>query len=603
MKRKIVGMILAALCCISLAACGASKGGNSIGSGNGDAVTADVDNPSAAVDEYTLADGSTCRELPIVERAKDEEINKVLADWFEKISKAVETGDEATYKSMVVDEIAQDESNLESCKSSFYDESYPEHTSYVFDYNDNIILGMVCIGKEGSAYTSTLAYLVNVDGEWKFSRYNSCQQVEDYRNNELLEFKKALYGEAYADGKYGYRSINVENIWGISDFDMELRFVLRFNVIHDDGSLSVAFRVFNGTDKDITNIKFGEGAIIELSGRPIARLDDFYIDPSVTIYAHGYIDIIMNIPEKAVIYPDNSADVYNKYAVTRTKDAISYDLTDNSGHDGYHNTLILEYTSEAKARIDNQKFPTNFIKTFDTTSMIGTGCYVFGNENYSCKDVTRVVFEDTLAGVPGDAWDASVTEDGRVMVYVTDGGVVHIAGEGGVSAVSCFSLFGGYENLVEVDFNNCFYTELCYSFEAMFYYDEKLETVDISQLNTSGAYTFEEMFANCDKLAVIDVSGFDTHNVRDMSGMFYGCDSVTYLDVSGFDTSNVTNMNEMFETCVNLSTLKIGNPDTTKVEKARAMFANCRSLTSLDGSISFPETTDTAHIYNNSGLE
>ena len=60
------------------------------------------------------------------------------------------------------------------------------------------------------------------------------------------------------------------------------------------------------------------------------------------------------------------------------------------------------------------------------------------------------------------------------------------------------------------------------------------------------------MFGNCSSLNSLNVSNFNTSKVTDMSYMFYSCGKLTTLDISNWDTSNVTNMNNMFSNCTNL---------------------------------------------------
>ena len=54
------------------------------------------------------------------------------------------------------------------------------------------------------------------------------------------------------------------------------------------------------------------------------------------------------------------------------------------------------------------------------------------------------------------------------------------------------------------------------------------------------------MFDACSGLQTLDVSNFETSQVTDMSSMFDACSGLQTLDVSNFDTSQVTNMRGMF---------------------------------------------------------
>ena len=64
------------------------------------------------------------------------------------------------------------------------------------------------------------------------------------------------------------------------------------------------------------------------------------------------------------------------------------------------------------------------------------------------------------------------------------------------------------------------------------------------------------MFGYCRNLQSLDLSNFDTSNVTDMDSMFYSCSDLQSLDLSNFDTSNVTSYNDMFAQCYNLNYIR-----------------------------------------------
>ena len=116
----------------------------------------------------------------------------------------------------------------------------------------------------------------------------------------------------------------------------------------------------------------------------------------------------------------------------------------------------------------------------------------------------------------------------------------------------------------------------------MFYYLLNIETIDLSDLNTSKVTNMKRMFSNCMALTSLDVSNFETSNVTDMAGMFRLNNSLTELDVSGFKTSNVTDMSAMFYLCTNLTSLDVSGFKTNNVTNMSLMFSNCIKLTNLD---------------------
>ena len=115
----------------------------------------------------------------------------------------------------------------------------------------------------------------------------------------------------------------------------------------------------------------------------------------------------------------------------------------------------------------------------------------------------------------------------------------------------------------------------------MFYYKNKLTTIDLSNLDTSNVTDMSFMFGECSGLTSLDLSNFDTSNVTDMRYMFSDCSGLKSLDLSNFDTSNVRNMEWMFNSCSGLKSLDLSNFDTSNVRNMRRMFPHC-SLTSLD---------------------
>jgi len=60
--------------------------------------------------------------------------------------------------------------------------------------------------------------------------------------------------------------------------------------------------------------------------------------------------------------------------------------------------------------------------------------------------------------------------------------------------------------------------------------------------------------------------------------MFYNCKSINSLDLSNFDTSKVTNMTKMFYSCISLSSLNLSNFNTSSFEDISSIFENCKKL-------------------------
>lgn len=202
------------------------------------------------------------------------------------------------------------------------------------------------------------------------------------------------------------------------------------------------------------------------------------------------------------------------------------------------------------------------------------------------SDVSRVVFLDSLADMPGNAWDVSEYGNGKVMAWTiagSDGYELYIAGEGGVRAnENSGYLFSKFTNVKSIDFGGCFDTSDAVSLDSMFYGCEMLESVNLSGFDTAGVENFSDMFYECTSLESLDVSGFDTANGRDFSRMFRSCECLTTLDVSGFDTGKAEKMTTMFGFCYELTALDVSNFDTSNVTDMGFMFCLLKRCTELD---------------------
>lgn len=146
---------------------------------------------------------------------------------------------------------------------------------------------------------------------------------------------------------------------------------------------------------------------------------------------------------------------------------------------------------------------------------------------------------------------------------------------------------------VDVDGNNSIATSTSKltSMRGMFKGCSKLESIDLSNFNTTNTTNMAEMFENCQRLTKLDVSRFNTSKVVDMSNMFYDVENVTKLDLSNFDTSNVKNMAGMFASLWGVTTIGYSKNDdvvlgerftTAKVTNVAGMFAYNVTLTTLD---------------------
>ena len=143
------------------------------------------------------------------------------------------------------------------------------------------------------------------------------------------------------------------------------------------------------------------------------------------------------------------------------------------------------------------------------------------------------------------------------------------------------NMFQGCSNLTTLDVSN-WDTSKVTNMNGMFRGCSNLQTLDVSNWDTSKASAMNAIFYGCSNLQTLDVSKWDTSMVGDMSSMFNNCINLTTLDVSNWDTSLVTEMGDMFNGCANLTTLDVSKWDTLKLNTMGGIFANCSKLTALD---------------------
>lgn len=117
---------------------------------------------------------------------------------------------------------------------------------------------------------------------------------------------------------------------------------------------------------------------------------------------------------------------------------------------------------------------------------------------------------------------------------------------------------------------------------AMFSHCNKLESVDLSRLNTQGVTDMSAMFCSCGSLKAVDLRNFSVGNVVTMRDMFKYCAMIKKLDLKSFHTYNLEDAKNMFRDCIELEELDISNFQTSKLKDSSTMFMNCKSLITLN---------------------
>lgn len=114
---------------------------------------------------------------------------------------------------------------------------------------------------------------------------------------------------------------------------------------------------------------------------------------------------------------------------------------------------------------------------------------------------------------------------------------------------------------------------------------ENMETVDLTNLDTSNTTDLSYLFYYDFKLKEIDSNSLDVTNGINFSGMFLDCWALTELDCTSWDTSNGTNFIAMFWDCVHLHTIYATPAFVTPQDSyfTNNMFGICQSLSGGNG--------------------
>lgn len=117
------------------------------------------------------------------------------------------------------------------------------------------------------------------------------------------------------------------------------------------------------------------------------------------------------------------------------------------------------------------------------------------------------------------------------------------------SSVSLQDMFSHCSELRSVSFPSFFkrfnVTDMSYMFNGC----SKLESVDLSMIDTSNVVSMSNMFSRCKALKSLDLSTFITSNVQSMNRMFYKCFKLSYLSFPKVSKSSTVDMKYMFEAC------------------------------------------------------
>lgn len=110
-------------------------------------------------------------------------------------------------------------------------------------------------------------------------------------------------------------------------------------------------------------------------------------------------------------------------------------------------------------------------------------------------------------------------------------------------------------------------------------YNQGLEKIDLSHLDTSTMTSMKNMFLACrDLKEIIFGDNFNSSNVTDMDDCFGKCEKLTSINTSKINVSNVTTMQYCFWGCTNLAALDLSSWDVSKLIYLGDLFKNCTNL-------------------------
>ena len=167
------------------------------------------------------------------------------------------------------------------------------------------------------------------------------------------------------------------------------------------------------------------------------------------------------------------------------------------------------------------------------------------------------------------------------------------------SAEDMSSMFAYDRSLTELNLSN-FDTSNVTTFKEMFTSDIGLKSLNVSNFKTDKVENFSNMFSGCK--ALTSIKGLETWKTTGASldkpvymfSMFAYDDNLNTLDLSNLDTSNVTTFEEMFTSDIGLKSLNVSNFKTDKVENFSNMFSGCSVLTSIKGLDTWKANKDAA---------
>ena len=250
----------------------------------------------------------------------------------------------------------------------------------------------------------------------------------------------------------------------------------------------------------------------------------------------------------------NKASAVGSYTAVVTINNANYKLPSNYSQEWSINsktasstTLVLEIPAEGYTYDKSAKEPQVTVKLDDEVVPSEEYDIIFSN-NINAGDNAKVTVMDKEGGnytIPTATETFSIAPRELTITWSATKDFTYDGTKKSITAD--ISNVASGDNLNEVFENNTGYNVGEYnavlSIEPQALLD--MESLDLSMMNTSNVKNMKEMFSGCKKLKEVKLPK-DTSKVEDMSYMFFDCESIESLDLSNMNTSSVIDMNNMF---------------------------------------------------------
>lgn len=213
----------------------------------------------------------------------------------------------------------------------------------------------------------------------------------------------------------------------------------------------------------------------------------------------------------------------------------------------------------------------------------------FWKEEYRTK-ISKIYFKkEENINVPENAieqWNVNQSGTSEIIAYIVDDGnsgfELNVISKYEIIAPAYLArFFNDFTNLESIDLSN-FNTSRVVNMFYLFADSSNLKNVNVELLKTNNTKNMNSMFLNCSGLQEINLSNFDTSKVEYMNSMFQGCTGLEKLQLSSFNTGNVINMIGMFRECSNIQTLDLSNFNTDNVTDMQFMFYGNTNLKNIN---------------------